>query len=81
VVLGRGERSTRVADGYGEKLHSSLVCLEARNEGRGYFSVFFAIMLSQPKSRQNPISKSMRTHCFLPKVVGSGEEVSGTPLA
>ena len=46
-----------------------------------YFSVFLLCLMSQPRSLHKQISTRMRVHCFLLKEVGSGEEVSGTPLA
>ena len=46
-----------------------------------YFSVFFSNFVSQLKSMHKPISTMMRMHCFMSKEVGSGEGLSGTPLA
>jgi hypothetical protein len=81
VVEGLGNRVTRVADGEGNELHPSPVSCEGRNEG-GYFSVFFSILLSQPRSLHMPISTMLRVQCFLSKEVGSGEgEFVGTSLA
>jgi hypothetical protein len=75
-----GECGARVAYRKGDELHPSPVCLEGHNE-EGVIFCFFAILLSQPKSLKNAISRKMRVHCFLSTVVGSGEGVCGTPLA
>jgi hypothetical protein len=48
---------------------------------RGVFSVFFAILSSQPKSLHKPISTRLRVHFVLLNEVGSGEKESGPPLA
>ncbi len=46
-----------------------------------HFSVFFSILMPQPRFLQNPTFTMMRVHCFLSKDAGSGEGESGTPLA
>ena len=49
VVEGPGEYGARVTDGEGNELHPSPYLLRAAMKGE-YFSVFFSILMSQPKS-------------------------------
>ncbi len=46
-----------------------------------YMLVLASSLSSHARSRQNPISTTMRVQCFLLKEVGSGEGESGNPLA
>jgi hypothetical protein len=54
--------------------------LRAATRGE-YFSVFFSILMSQPRFLNKPISTMTRVHYYLSTEVGSGEEASGTSLA
>ena len=66
----------------GKAINSILPQYFLRASMRGeYLSVYFASLMSLPKSLQKPISIMATAHCFLVKEVGSEEEKSGTPQA
>ena len=66
----------------GKAMNSTRSQYFLRDAMRGeYFSVFLSILMSRPRSLQKPISTMTRVHSFLSKEVGSGEGVSGIPLA
>ena len=66
----------------GKAINFTLPQYLLRSAMRGeYFSVFLLNLVSQPRSMKKLISTMMRVHFFLSKDVGSGEGVSGTPLA
>jgi hypothetical protein len=69
VVEVLGKRGARVADAKGDKIHPFPVSFEGRDEGGGYLSVFFSLLMSQSKSLHKPISTMMRVHSFFSKGV------------
>ena len=77
VIEGRYERSLCVSD----KFTLSWYFLRAAMRGRGYFSGFFSILMSRPKSLEKHISMRMMVACFLLNEIGSREGEFGTPLA
>ncbi len=81
VVENSCDRCTRLPDGDGDEIHLPPIFLQGRNEGGGYFSIFFVCLLSHPKSRDNLFSMRTGVNDVLSKLVRPGSGVSGTPLA
>ena len=66
----------------GKAMNSTRPQYLLRTAMRGeYFSVFFSILMSQPRSLQKAVSTMMRVNCFVTKEVRSGEGAFGVPLA
>ncbi len=61
VVEGHAGEGVHVADREGDKLHSSQIFPKGPDV-KGLFLVFYAILLSQPKSLYKSISTDMRVH-------------------
>ena len=76
MALRLREGCARAADGDGHEFHLSPHCFEGGDE----WGVLDSFLL-KPLVGQNPTSMMTRLHFLRSRVLGSGDGVSGTPLA